>query len=78
MSDCESAVRGFLTTLDVDLGADGADLLAKGSLDSLVLVELLYFIEQKFSVRIDVEHLDLDDFRTIERICRFIDAARAR
>ena len=71
-------MRGFLATLDIHVDAGSADLVASGQLDSLVLVELLFFIEQHFSVRVDVEQLNLDDFRTIERICAFVARTRGR
>jgi acyl carrier protein len=44
-------------------------------------VELLFQLEKEFGLRIDIEDLDLDDLRTLERIARLIAdhaAAKAR
>ena len=75
-----SDVRGELTaffreTLSVDVGGDGDDLIESSRLDSLGLVELLFFLEQRFGMRVDVEQLDLDDFRSVEAICRMVERA---
>jgi D-alanine--poly(phosphoribitol) ligase subunit 2 len=56
----------------IDVPNPDTDLIAGGLLDSLALVELLVELEEEFDVRIAVDHLDLEDFRTIKRIVAFI------
>ena len=58
----------FVETFHLDAPAPDVDLVETGILDSFQLVELLVQLEKKFDVQVDIEHLDLDDLRTIERI----------
>jgi methoxymalonate biosynthesis acyl carrier protein len=77
VSDVHGELTAFFReTLSVDVGGDGDDLIESSRLDSLGLVELLFFLEQRFGVRVDVEQLDLNDFRSVEAICRMVERAR--
>jgi acyl carrier protein len=62
----------FLEKLNVKVPAPDADLIASGLLDSLQIVELLVQIEQQFGLRIELERVDFDDLRSVERIARLI------
>jgi methoxymalonate biosynthesis acyl carrier protein len=52
------------------------DLFETGSLDSLAFVDLLLALEKEFGVKISLEDLELDNFRSIARLAKFI-ASRA-
>lgn len=54
------------------------DLFETGTIDSLGFVELLLRLEQEFGVRVSVEELDLDHFRTIQRIAEFVIAQNGK
>jgi acyl carrier protein len=56
----------------IDVVDPTTNLLATGIIDSLAFVSLLLAIENEFSVSIDVNRLDLEDFQSVERITRFI------
>ncbi|MCS0603723.1 acyl carrier protein [Streptomyces sp. LP11] len=60
----------------IDLGADD-DYFRQGNADSLFALELVTFVEQHFRVGIDVEDLDLDNFRTLGRTTAFVHRKRA-
>jgi acyl carrier protein len=62
----------FRDGLSIDVRSVDADLIDGGVLDSLALVELLFQIEQRFQVSLSFDELDIDDFRTIERIAEFV------
>ena len=49
-----------------------ADIVDSGLLDSLALVTLLFEVEQEFGVQIPLDSLEVDDFRTIERIAGLV------
>jgi methoxymalonate biosynthesis acyl carrier protein len=49
-----------------------ADLFETGSLDSLVFVDLLLALENEFGLKISLEDLELDNFRSIARLAKFI------
>jgi methoxymalonate biosynthesis acyl carrier protein len=48
------------------------DYVAEGLIDSLLALELVTQVEQLFDIEVDVEDLDLDNFRTAARIAAFV------
>ena len=64
----------FEEALSIPAPAPDADIIDGGLLDSLALVTLLFEIEVEFGVTIPLDSLEIDDFRTIERIARFVTA----
>ncbi|HWM35609.1 MAG TPA: phosphopantetheine-binding protein [Streptomyces sp.] len=65
-------VTDFLTAaLRRPVGPDD-DYFALGLADSLFALELVTFVESRFSLTVEVEDLDLDSFRTANRITRFV------
>lgn len=69
--------RIFPEVLHVDPPASDADLFETGLIDSLAFVELLMKLEQEFGVSVAVDDLELENFRTIERIAAFVEARTA-
>jgi D-alanine--poly(phosphoribitol) ligase subunit 2 len=64
--------RIFTDTFHIDAPAADADLVETGILDSFQRVELLFQLEKRFGVSIDIEDIDLDDLRTLDRIGRIV------
>ncbi len=73
----EGVQRIFRETLSIDVPSEDTDLITTGRLDSLALVELLVELEQRFDVEVAVDALDIDSFRSVERIARFVEERRA-
>ncbi|PSL57067.1 acyl carrier protein [Saccharothrix carnea] len=48
------------------------DYFALGLVNSLLALELVSYVEKSFTIRVDVEDLDLDNFRTMNRIAAFV------
>ena len=65
----------FRDRLNIDIPNASVDLLEEGYLDSLLLVELMFVLETDFGLTLDVEELDLDRLRSIERITVLIEEA---
>ena len=63
----------FVQHLHVQAPSPDIDLIENGVIDSLAFVELLAQLEQEFSVRIPLEDIDLNHFRSIVRIGEFIE-----
>lgn len=56
---------------------DGSyDLLDNGVVDSLGLLQLIAWVEQRYEIPIDEVELSPDHFRSVDAICRFVDQAR--
>jgi betaine-aldehyde dehydrogenase len=64
--------RLFLEQLHVEVASFDDDLLKAGILDSLQFVELLMRLEKEFGFTVSIEDLEIDDFRSIERIAAYI------
>jgi acyl carrier protein len=57
-----------------ELDADH-DLLADGVIDSLGLLKLIAWLEDRFDLSVDDSALDPDNFRTVTAIDAFVDSA---
>jgi acyl carrier protein len=64
--------RIFEEVLSLPAPKPQTDIVEAALLDSLALVTLLFEIEQEFQMEIPLESLEIDDFRSIESIARFI------
>ncbi|MFD7312824.1 acyl carrier protein [Streptomyces sp. NPDC059883] len=72
MNGITEEVTEFLTAaLRRPIGPDD-DYFALGLADSLFALELVTFVEERFSFTVEVEDLDLDSFRTATRITEFV------
>jgi acyl carrier protein len=65
----------FSEKLNIDPPAIDVDLLATGVLDSLMFVLLFLNIEESFGLKIELEKLDFEDFKSVDRIARLVVAA---
>lgn len=65
-----SGLRDFLQSLHTEpiTVGDNDDLIEKGIVDSLRFLEFIHLIEELSGRTIDVENLNIDDFRTLSRI----------
>lgn len=57
--------------VELDLGPDD-DIIRSGRLDSLGLIELIAAIEQELGASVSLTDLDIEDFRTVRSIARFV------
>lgn len=66
----------FFEALQIKVPSPDTDFIETGMVDSLQFVELLLQLEQRFGCRLDIDDIELDDFRTLNSIARLL-AARA-
>jgi acyl carrier protein len=66
----------FAKELHIEVPSPETDLLTEGRLDSVGMVELLLQLEKRFGMRVDMEDLEPDHFRSIAAIAAFIAARR--
>ena len=65
-------VKSFLAQFISVSVADDEDLFASGLVNSLFAMQLVLFIEKEFSIKVENEDLDYDNFRTLNAITGFI------
>jgi acyl carrier protein len=63
----------FARKLNLEVDSVDTDLVGTGLLDSLTLVELMAQLEETFGVSISTDDLELENFRSIASIARFLD-----
>jgi acyl carrier protein len=56
----------------IDSVAHDCDLLEDQIIDSLGIVELISFLEAKYTIKVDDEDLEPENFRSVERIVGFV------
>lgn len=66
----------FVEKWAIHVESTSIDLLDSGLVDSITLVELLFELEQRFAVALPVETLEIDDFRTVDRIVDLVGRMR--
>ena len=62
----------FRDKLHVEVPTFETDLVEKGVLDSLTFVDLLLQLEQIYGVKIFLDQLEMDHFRSIATIASFV------
>jgi len=71
-------IRLFAEQLHVEVPSVETDLIDTGLVDSLTFVEFLAQLEAGFGVQVSLEELEIDRFRTISSIARFIATKNAQ
>jgi methoxymalonate biosynthesis acyl carrier protein len=73
----EQMIQLFLHALNVQVSDPDTDLIDEGLLDSLMLVELIVHLEERFDVVVSLDDLELDHFRSLRRVSQFVAASRS-
>jgi len=73
MSDCVHEIQMIFSKVMMrEAISPTTDLLETGLLDSMGMVELLFNLEQRFGFSPNFASLDLENFRSIEKIAEMI------
>jgi acyl carrier protein len=77
VSAASERVRSFVESrVGASIGLDD-DIFASGFVNSLLAIQLISFIEDGFSVTIEDDELDPDNFRSVRAILDFLAAKGA-
>jgi acyl carrier protein len=72
--DIRSSIRSFLKNAapkGVNF-TDSDNLLTKGVIDSLRMLDMMSFLEDKFHLKIDEDEMMPENFESVEAITRFV------
>ncbi|HEY2989032.1 MAG TPA: acyl carrier protein [Candidatus Binatia bacterium] len=61
----------FLQQMDIAVPSIHTDLFDAGILDSLAFVDLLARLEEQFGIRVSIDDLELENFRSVAKIASF-------
>jgi acyl carrier protein len=75
-NDVARTQRVFEDALSIAAPAPDVDIVQSGLIDSLGLVTLLFELEREFDVRLPLESLDVEDFRTLANLTRLVASLR--
>lgn len=67
----------LLKEMSLDVPSADTDLIATGRLDSITFVDLLQRLEKEFEIRVQLDDLEIDRFRSIAQIAEFVGRARS-
>jgi len=74
----KAKVRDFLARYFKDHEfTDDEDIFASGYLNSLFVMQLIVMVETEFSITLDDDDLDFENFRSLSTIERFVEGKRA-
>ena len=62
----------FERKLGLPVTSPDADLFETGMMDSLTFVNMLLLLEKEFGVRITLENIDLERFRSMAKIAEYV------
>ena len=64
----------FRSTLNIEVPDPDTDLIATGRLDSMAMIELLLNLERRYGVRIDLQTVPIERFKSVSSIAELIGA----
>ena len=73
MEEIKTKTRQFLSKhfQNHDL-KDDEDIFALGFVSSLLAIQLVQFVEKEFGITVDDDDLDIDNFRSIDKIAALV------
>jgi methoxymalonate biosynthesis acyl carrier protein len=74
----QSIITFFKQHLHVDVLSPEHDLIEAGILDSLMIVDLVLYLEQAFGVSPSLEDLEVENFATVARVAALVTAHPSR
>jgi methoxymalonate biosynthesis acyl carrier protein len=78
VDDVKARVKQFLaTSFRHHEFQDDEDIFASGFVNSLFAMQLVNFVEDTFSITVENEELELDNFRSVEAIARLVQGKAA-
>lgn len=60
--------------VQIEVTSNEEDFVESGLLDSLGLVELMSSLEETFEIHIAFEEIEIDNYRSVNRIAAFVNA----
>ena len=77
-TDLSHRIRAiFANRLQLEIPEQNDDLIEAGILDSLALVDLINELEREFGFRLPSGQLDFDEFRSLDRIAKFVERSQS-
>jgi acyl carrier protein len=70
--DVRTRIRRYFDKAITDKFHDDDDIFVLGVVDSLFALQLVTFVESEFSITVEREELDIDNFCSVDTLTRFV------
>jgi methoxymalonate biosynthesis acyl carrier protein len=70
--DVRTQIRRYLDKAITDEFRDDDDIFVLGVVDSLFALQLVTFVESQFSITVERDDLDIDNFCSVDSLTRFV------
>lgn len=70
-------LENYLFTDDASALADADSFLEKGILDSTGIMEVIFFIEEQFGIKVDDEEMIPDNLDSVDHLTAFVELKKA-
>jgi len=70
--DVGTRIREYFSKVIAEEIDDEDDIFELGIVDSLFAMQLVLFVEKKFSITVEQEDLDINNFRSIAALTNFV------
>lgn len=72
-SSPQDIIRGYiLENINVPALADDFDIFEAGIVNSLFAIELMTFLEKSFAIKVTMDDLDMQNFKSVNAASQFI------
>ena len=69
----KTALREFISrSVRIDALDDDENLFESGIVNSLFAVQLMTFVERRFGIEVGMDHLDIENFKSISATAAFV------
>ena len=73
----ENIVRNYiLESVQVPHLDNNDDIFESGLVNSLFAIELMTFLEKAFQIKVTMDDLDMENFKSVTAVCSFVEAKR--
>lgn len=73
LNTVESSISEFIKeSIGIDTLNSDMDIFETGIVNSLFAIQLMSYIENNFNIRIDLDDLDMDNFRSVKQMVEFV------
>lgn len=79
MNNIKQQIRGFIKRFigEYDL-KDDEDIFSIGMISSLFAMQLIMFIEQEFSLQVDINDMEISNFNTVNAISKYVERMKRK
>lgn len=73
MNDVKKAIKDYINqSANVNDIDDDCMLFEEGIVSSLFVVQLMIFLEKTFSIKVKMDDLNMDNFKSVNEIAKFV------